>query len=130
VPQRSVIQIGRWRIVLVDSITQIEADDAGSFAISGSHGGTSSADFAAEVPLALAVVNDAGVGKDEAGVAGLAQLERQGRAAAAVTHYSARIGDAADAWENGVISRVNAGAATLGLRVGERLRESVARIER
>jgi hypothetical protein len=130
VPQRSVIQAGRWRVVLVDSITQIAPDDAGSIAVSGSHGGTSSADFAAEVPLALAVFNDAGIGKDEAGVAGLAQLEAQGRAAAAVSHLTARIGDAADAWENGVISRVNAGAAKLGLRVGKRLRESVERIER
>jgi len=129
-PRRSVIQAGRWRVVLVDSITQIEADDAGSVAVSGSHGGTSSADFAAEVPLALAVFNDAGIGKDEAGVAGLAQLERQGRAAAAVSHLSARIGDAADAWANGVISRVNARAARLGLRAGERLRELVARIDR
>jgi len=121
-----MIRVGRWRVVLVDSITQIEPDDAGSIAVSGSHGGTSSADFAAAVALALAVFNDAGIGKDEAGIAGLAQLERQGRAAAAVSHLSARIGDAADAWENGVISRVNAGAAKLGLLVGARLRDSMA----
>lgn len=124
-PQRSVIQVGRWRVVLVDSITQIEPDDAGSIVVSGSHGGTSSADFAAEVQLALAVFNDAGVGKDEAGVAGLAQLEREGRAAAAISHLSARIGDAADAWENGVISRVNAGGARLGLSPGQRLRDAL-----
>jgi len=124
-PRRSVIQAGRWRVVLVDSITQIEADDAGSVAVSGSHGGTSSADFAAEVALALSVFNDAGVGKDEAGVAGLARLERQGQAAVAVSHRSARIGDAGDTWENGVISRVNAGAARLGLRAGQRLRDAL-----
>lgn len=124
-PQRSVIQAGRWRVVLVDSITQIEPADAGSIAVSGSHGGTSSADFAAEVPLALVVFNDAGVGKDEAGIAGLIQLERQGRAAVAISHLSARIGDAADAWENGVISRINAGAARLGLRAGQRLRDAL-----
>ena len=120
-----MIEVGRWRIVLVDSITQLEPSDAGSVAVSGSHGGTSSADFAAEVPLALAVFNDAGVGKDEAGIAGLARLERQGRAAAAVSHLTARIGDAADTWENGVISRVNAGAARLGLQPGQRLRDAL-----
>lgn len=124
-PRRSVIQSGRWRVVLVDSITQIEGADAGSIAVSGSHGGTSSADFAAEVPLALAVFNDAGIGKDEAGVAGLAQLQRQGRAAVAVSHLTARIGDAADAWENGVISRVNGKAAELGLKPGQRLRDAL-----
>ncbi|HKY94008.1 MAG TPA: hypothetical protein VJL84_01830 [Kiloniellales bacterium] len=124
-PERSVIQAGRWRVVLVDSITQLEPGDAGSIAVSGSHGGTSAAAYAAEVPLVLAVFNDAGVGKDEAGVIGLARLEAQGRAAATVSHLSARIGEAADAWENGVLSRVNAGAARLGLRVGQRLKEAL-----
>ena len=124
-PERSVIQAGRWRVVLVDSITQLEPGDAGAIAVSGSHGGTSAAAYAAEVPLVLAVFNDAGVGKDEAGVIGLARLEAQGRAAATVSHLSARIGEAADAWENGVLSRVNAGAARLGLRVGQRLKEAL-----
>ena len=120
-PQRSVLQAGPWRVVLLDSITQVRAEDAGCVAVSGSHGGDTAASFAAAVPLALAVFNDAGVGKDQAGIAGLALLQAAGRAAATVGHDSARIGEAADSWANGVVSRVNAGAARLGLRAGQRL---------
>ena len=120
-PQRSVLQAGPWRVVLLDSITQVRAEDAGSVAVSGSHGGETAAGFAAAVPLALAVFNDAGVGKDQAGIAGLARLEAAGIPAATVGHDSARIGEAADSWANGVVSRVNAGAARLGLRAGQRL---------
>jgi hypothetical protein len=120
-PQRSVFQAGPWRVVLVDSITQVRPEDAGSVAVSGSHGGTSAASFAAAVPLALAVFNDAGIGKDAAGIAGLARLEAVGIAAATVSHASARIGEARDSWENGVVSRVNGRAARLGLRPGQRL---------
>ena len=56
-------------VLLVDSITQLEPGDAGAVAVSGSHGGVSSAQYALAVPLRLAVFNDAGIGKDEAGVA-------------------------------------------------------------
>jgi len=112
-------------VVLVDSITQLDAGDAGLWAVSGSHGGSSSASFALALPLAGAVFNDAGIGKDEAGVAALALLQAQGTPAVAVTHHSARIGDALDTWEHGVISRVNAAAAALGLLPGQRLQDGL-----
>lgn len=124
-PQRSVLQAGPWRVLLLDSITQVRAEDAGCVAVSGSHGGDTAASFAAAVPLALAVFNDAGVGKDQAGIAGLALLQAAGRAAATVSHQSARIGEAAETWTLGVISHVNAAAARLGLRPGQRLCEAL-----
>lgn len=108
---------------LMDSITQVEARDAGGVAVSGSHGGTSSGRYALSVPLALACFNDAGVGKDGAGIEALRMLQAQGRAGLAVSHLSARIGDAADTWASGVISHVNAAAAALGLAPGQRLCE-------
>ncbi|HEX2544098.1 MAG TPA: hypothetical protein VHL79_04430 [Ramlibacter sp.] len=43
----------RGRVVLMDSITRVEPQDAGSVVVSASHGGTSSGGFALEVPLAL-----------------------------------------------------------------------------
>jgi len=112
-------------VLLVDSITQIEAGDAGAWVVSGSHGGTSSAAYALAVPLALAVFNDAGIGKDDAGIAALALLQAQGRAAATVAHDSACIGDARDAWAHGVISRANAAALALGLVPGLTLQQAV-----
>lgn len=115
------------RVLLVDSITQLEAADAGAVVVSGSHGGVSAAAYALAQPLSLVVFNDAGVGKDEAGVAALGLLQAQGRAAATVAHTSARIGDAGDAWVHGVISRVNAEARADGLAPGDRLRDALTR---
>lgn len=129
-PYRGRVAAGAWTVVLVDSITQLEPSDAGCVAVSGSHGGSSAAAFALALPLALAVFNDAGIGKDEAGVAGLAILEAAGVPAAAVSHDSARIGEARETWRAGVISRVNAGAAALGLVVGARLAELLPRLPR
>jgi hypothetical protein len=42
-----------------------------------------------------------------------------------VSHDSARIGDALDAWEHGVVSRVNRPAAAGGLATGRPLREAL-----
>ncbi len=117
-------------VLLVNSITQVAASDAGAIVVSASHGGTSSGEFALEVPLKLVFFNDAGVGKDAAGIAALAMLQARGVAAGAVAHTSARIGDARDMWEHGVISHLNPHAAALGLRVGERLGEALRRVVR
>ena len=108
-------------ILLVDSITEVEAADQGKIVVSASHGGISSARFALEVPLALVFFNDAGIGKDEAGIAALEMLEDRGVPAACISHNSARIGDAQDMWEHGLISRVNQLAQTAGIVVGEKL---------
>ena len=93
--------------------------------VTGSHGGQSAGRYALAVHARLYVFNDAGVGKDEAGIAALAMLDAAGRPAVAVAHTSARIGEAADTWNGGVISRVNAAAAAGGYRAGELLRTAV-----
>ena len=67
--QRAVVMPTVLRVV--DSITQLGAHDAGCVAVSGSHGGTSSARFALVARPFLSVFNDAGVGKDQAGIAAL-----------------------------------------------------------
>jgi len=72
--------------------------------------------------------NDAGGGKDDAGIAALAMLQARAIAAAAVAHSSARIGDALDAWQHGVISHVNEAARRLGLHAGERVQAAVERL--
>ena len=114
------------RVLLVDSITQLDAGDAGAVVISGSHGGRSSASYALAYPLQLVIFNDAGVGKDAAGIAALGLLQQQGRAAATVSHDTARIGDALDAWQHGVLSQVNLLAAAMGLAPGTTLRQALA----
>ena len=112
-------------VLLADSITEITPADAGSFVVSGSHGGLSAAHYAAAVPLRACLFNDAGGGKDAAGIAGLARL---GYPALACSHASARIGDPQDAWENGIVSAVNAAAMAAGLQPGMTVQAAFRRL--
>ncbi|HWA36834.1 MAG TPA: hypothetical protein VG873_03130 [Burkholderiales bacterium] len=74
------------------------------------------------------IFHDAGLGRDEAGVAGLALLESAGVAAAAVHHATARIGDGADVLARGAISRCNAIAAGCGVASGQRCHDAAVRL--
>ena len=105
---------------VVDSITQLGPQDAGCLAVSGSHGGISSARYALAARPHLSIFNDAGVGKDEAGLAALPFLQSHGLAACTVAHDSARIGEAQSTLDEGIVSHVNAMAQALGVVVGQR----------
>ena len=118
---------GATRVLLVDSITWRAEGDAGHVVVSGSHGGRSAGEYALRWPLALCCFNDAGVGKDRAGIVALDMLEAHGTPAVAYGHMSARIGDARDGWEHGVVTHVNACAAALGLAPGQPLRDAIVR---
>jgi hypothetical protein len=114
--------LGRPLLVL-DSITEAVARGAGCVVVSGSHGGVSAGRFALQAGVLLAVFNDAGVGKDDAGIAALALMQSSGVAACTVSSTSARIGEAASTLADGVVSHTNASAAALGARVGQALRD-------
>jgi hypothetical protein len=77
-----------------------------------------------------ALYNDAGVGKDEAGISRLPALDARGIAAATVSATSARIGDARSTYEDGIISHVNRRATRLGLNEGISTRDFVAMLRR
>jgi hypothetical protein len=113
---------------LIDSITEITPAMGDAVIVSGSHGGRSAAAFALAVrPSPRAVFfNDAGVGKGGAGIVALQVLEQAGIAAAAYSHDSARIGDAVDGFECGVVSAVNAAAAATGLEAGQTVAAAVS----
>lgn len=127
VVKREVVRGSGGSVLIVDSITQLAPDDAGAIVVCGSHGGTSAGTFALAVPLAAAFFNDGGGGKDDAGIAALDMLQAKGIPAGAVAHTSARIGDAQDAWDNGVLSHVNAAARALGFAPGDRLSAVLAK---
>ena len=110
---------------VVDSITELSAADAGCLAVSGSHGGLSSARYALAARPLLSVFNDAGGGRDGAGLAALAMLQAHGLAACTVAHTSARIGEARSTLEDGVVSHHNALASALGLQASQRLQTFV-----
>ncbi|MEI7969343.1 MAG: hypothetical protein WCJ69_10175 [Betaproteobacteria bacterium] len=117
------IRGGALRLRVVDSITELGQTDAGSVAVSGSHGGVSSARYAIAARPLLSVFNDAGVGKDSAGIAALDLLQAAGLAACTVGHQSARIGFAASTLNDGLVTHVNALASALGVIVGVGLLE-------
>jgi len=74
----------------------------------------------------LSVFNDAGVGRDAAGIAGLALLEQDGLAGCAVSHDSACIGQAMSTWKDGVVSHANGCALAMGVRPGVSIRQAAA----
>lgn len=111
---------------VVDSITELSAADAGCTGVSGSHGGISSARYALAARPRLSVFNDAGVGRDQAGIAALAFLQAHGLAACTVAHHTARIGDAHSTLNDGIISHTNALARALGVCAGQRCTEAIA----
>ncbi|HPG60452.1 MAG TPA: hypothetical protein PK586_00475 [Casimicrobium sp.] len=116
------------RLYLIDSVSAVTAQTHGQLVVTGSHGGVSAAHLALAHPPGLVVFNDAGIGLDAAGIAGLELLNDAGVAACAVSHLSARIGDAKSTLATGKISALNERAKQLGLNVAESVTAVVARL--
>jgi hypothetical protein len=108
-------------IAVVDSITKLDASHRGAVVVAGSHGGLYCGWLASAAGVRGVALNDAGVGREAAGIAALAQLDGVGIAAVTIAHDSARIGDGADMLRRGRVSHVNATAAALGCAVGAEL---------
>ena len=115
------------RIVLIDSAALVKAEDAGQVVITGSHGGLIGGDTwnALKTDAFAAAYNDAGIGIDEAGTTRLPALDARAIAGFVVSCNTARIGEAASTYEDGLVSRVNRRAHALGLREGQSAREAV-----
>ena len=110
---------------IVDSITELGEQDEGFIAVSGSHGGLSSASYALAARPLLGIFNDAGVGLNSAGLAALAFLESHSLAACTVAHHSACIGEACNTLASGVVNAANDAARALGIQTGWTCREVV-----
>lgn len=123
--EKTVVRAEPWgRIVLMDSVAQIGPDETGQVVVAGSHGSAPAARYAARrAPFGL-ILNDAGRGKNNAGISGLPVLEAMGILGASVDCLSASIGDGVDNYESGLISAVNDLARAAGLRVGQTVREA------
>ncbi|MGV6874348.1 hypothetical protein ACUSIJ_16865 [Pseudochelatococcus sp. B33] len=102
-------------ISLANSATKLPDDVRGSVVVCGSHGGLYPAYLVARAAVTGAIFNDAGNGKDNAGIASLAYLEKLGIPAATVSNMSCRIGDVSDMMQRGRISHANAIALELGV---------------
>lgn len=103
---------------LAGSITHLVVADRGTHVVTGSHGGKVVADYALDAGVRSLICHDAGVGLDNAGIAALSILDRYGIPAAAISHQSAKIGDAEDLWNRGRVSHANGAASALGVAPG------------
>ena len=112
--------------IVLDSVTHLDVQHKGAVGYCGSHAGIYAATYAASKGIAAIILNDAGIGRERAGVAGLMLLEKLGVPAAAISHLSARIGDGGDGVARGMLSTVNAPAAKLGLLPGMSCRDALA----
>ena len=115
-------------ILVADSVTALPAHARGAVLVTGSHGAMVAARYASSAGVRAAIFNDAGRGKDDAGIAGVAALDGVGMAAAAVAHTSARIADAADTLARGIVSFANARAAAAGVARGMRCDAAAERL--
>lgn len=114
-------------LVLLDSIALVNATHAGTVIVSGSHGGLSASHFVTaqtHKPFAVAF-NDAGGGKDNAGRVALHELQAVGVLAILYAHTSARIGEAQDGLDNGMVNGLNELAFAQGLQLGWRIAQVV-----
>ncbi|HEX2173654.1 MAG TPA: hypothetical protein VHL09_14550, partial [Dehalococcoidia bacterium] len=119
-----VIAEGPPRVLALDSASMVDQSHVGAIVITGSHGGMTGG-RAVRAAVAAAFFNDAGVGKEDAGISRLPLLDKEGIPGGTVDRNTAVIGDGWDTYESGILSHVNQTARGLALEVGMPLRRAV-----
>jgi hypothetical protein len=107
------------KIMTVASCSNAREEHRAHVLVSGSYGGKYNAFNAAKWGVRGVIMNDAGVGKDDAGIVGLPYLDQIALAAATADARTCHIGDGDHMLAHGVISHVNRTAAALGCAVGQ-----------
>ena len=127
-----LLEAGPPPVWALDSASLVAPEHHDAIVLTGSHGGLLGGQpaTALKYDVRAAFYNDAGIGIDDAGASRLPALDARGIPAATVSAASARIGDARSTYEDGILSRVNARAAALGLRPGMTTREAVMLLRR
>ncbi len=111
------------KIVTVASCSFVRDEHRRHVVVSGSYGGRYNAFNAAKWGVRGVIMNDAGIGKDNAGIRGLDYLDQINLAAATADAQTCHIGDGDHMLEHGVISHVNRAAAALGCKPGQSVRD-------
>ncbi|WP_346862274.1 hypothetical protein [uncultured Draconibacterium sp.] len=117
-------------VVLLDSLGDLQPGNTTPILVCGSHCGGNS-DLARQIKncgVKAVFLNNAGIGKNQAGIRGLTYYEAENILACAVDHNSAEIGISRDTWESGIISHTSPRAEAAGIQTGETVKEAVAKI--
>jgi hypothetical protein len=116
------------KILTVASCSNARAEHRSQVIVSGSYGGRYNAFNAAKWPVRAVIMNDAGVGRDNAGIVGLEFLDQIDMAAATSDANTCHIGDGDHMLAHGIISHVNRAAAALGCAPGQSVRDCAERM--
>lgn len=111
-------------IIVTDSIVFAQPEDTKNVLVTAGHTGRSGATFLLEVAPHGFICSDGGMSKNNAGIAGLETTEAAGLAGACCDAWSAPVGDAFKAYEDGTISACNGPARDRGVRVGMTVRDA------
>jgi uncharacterized protein YunC (DUF1805 family) len=117
-------QEGKFRIIVTNTAGSYDENNKNDVVIDGSHFGVNSAKMAVDAAVKGRIGNDAGIGKNSAGIAGLNILEKVGIPGAAVSSMSAKIGVGMSTWDTGKVSTVNESARKIGVKVGMTTKEA------
>ena len=116
------------QILTVASCSNVRNEHRSHVIVSGSYGGKYNAFNAAKWGVRGVIMNDAGIGKDNAGIVGLEYLDQIGLAAATADARTCHIGDGDHMLGHGIISHVNRTAAALGCAPGQSVRDCAERM--
>lgn len=118
---------GEPKLICLDAAPMLEASDAGAIAVTGSHAALfrGQPDDVIKPAVHAIFFSDGGVGLDNAGVRRLPELDKRGIPAGAVSAASGPIGDARGIYHDGVLSHVNATAAALGAKPGQKVADFI-----
>lgn len=114
------------KVLTVGSCSFVRDEHRSHVVVSGSYGGRYNAFNAAKWGVRGVIMNDAGVGKDNAGICGLDYLDQINLAAATADARTCHIGDGDHMHAHGIISHVNRAAAALGCTMGQSVRDCAA----
>ena len=105
-------------IIVTDSIVFALPEDSNNVLVTAGHTGRSGAKFLLEVSPHGFICSDGGMSKNNAGITGLETTEAAGLAGACCDAWSAPVGDAFKAFEEGTISACNGPARDRGVEIG------------
>lgn len=123
------VQIAGVDITVTDSITFLNKTNSGDIVVCGSHGGLSAGHYAQKHCVKAIFFNDAGVGKNSAGIKSLEQLSDSGVIACTVDCMSAEIFNGDDVLNSGIISACNQLARDRKIKESMTVKEAIKYIE-
>lgn len=106
------------KVVVADSVTAANDENKGDVLVCGSHCGANVGQIAVAANIGAMIGNDAGMGRNNAGISGFGICDEHGIPVASVASMSAMIGSGMSTYKEGVVSAVNIKATALGVSTG------------